>query len=512
MDAMHWVLAAGAATAGAAAGWLLHGRARVLARAAGAEAQAAGMAARLDAEMAQAQAAQERLRGELADVRTAAQQEEREHEATIERLRDERTGDLEALATARQQLESLKREHAVELRAAAERVSSAERVAREQAERAEVQRKQWDEERRAEAMKREAALREAFQSLAGDALKNTGTLFLEKLQERLEQDRLKAEADLEQRRVKIDALVRPLGETLAKTDAHLAALKQEWAADRAKLEEQVRSVREAGEGLKSETLKLARALSRPEVRGRYGEMQLRRIAELAGMSAYCDFCEQVSQRDADGKLRRPDMVVRLPNDRMVAVDAKANIAAYLEAVDAPTPEERDACLDRFARAMAEQVSKLAAKSYWDGLSGSPDFVVMFVPGDHFLDAALARRHDLLDAAFEQNVILAGPATLIGLLRAVYVGWREKSVTERADELMSLGRELHERAANAYDKIRRVGSALESATNSFNDFVGSYQSRLEPTLKKFEEAGVKSAKELPAVETVTVRARLTGTAE
>jgi DNA recombination protein RmuC len=268
----------------------------------------------------------------------------------------------------------------------------------------------------------------------------------------------------------------------------------------------MKSLGAAGESLRLETLKLSRALSKPEVRGRYGEIQLRRVAELAGMMEHCDFNEQQSQRDGDGRLLRPDMTVSYPNGRMIAVDAKCNILAYIEAIDAPTEESREACLERFADHVAAQAAALGRKTYWSEFEGSPEFVVMFVPGDQFIDAALSRRRDLIERAAEQGVILASPSMLIGLLRAVYVGWREKRVEDQARELIALGRELHERASIAFGHVADLGAALESASKRYNAFVASYESRLEPTLRKFEDAGVKSSKDRPALTPLSLRVR------
>jgi DNA recombination protein RmuC len=254
-------------------------------------------------------------------------------------------------------------------------------------------------------------------------------------------------------------------------------------------------VTQAGRGLREETNKLTRALSRPEVRGQYGEIQLRRVAELAGMTRYCDFDEQASVRDGEGNLQRPDMVVRLPNERVIAVDAKTNTYAYIEAVNAADDAEREGHLERFARHVQDQAKKLSDKRYWSRFEGSPEFVVMFVPGDHFIDAALSRRPELIEFAAEHGVILASPSTLIGLLRAVAVGWREEKLAAEARGLWELGKELHERAATAFEHAGKLGDSIRQSVERYNRLVGSIDTRLMPTLRKFEDAGAGSAKQL-----------------
>lgn len=325
----------------------------------------------------------------------------------------------------------------------------------------------------------EAKMREAFAAISREAMEKNSTQFL-----------ALAEQKLESKRSAVDELVKPIAETLKRTDEKLAVIES------------------AGSSLKEETTRLVRALRDPHVRGRYGEIQLRRVAELAGMSDNCDFYEQDQTRDAEGNPLRPDMVIRMPSDRVVVVDAKTNIRAYLEAMEAATPDEAEACLERFARHVSEQATALARKKYWTQYRGSPEFVVMFIPGDQFIDAALRRQATLLERAAEQGVLLAGPSTLIGLLRAVAVGYREQRLAQAAEELRELGRELHERAATAFSHVLQLGRAINSTVESYNKFVGSYESRLEPTLKKFEDAGVKSAKELPDVQSVDTRARVT----
>ncbi len=296
-------------------------------------------------------------------------------------------------------------------------------------------------------------------------------------------------------------MVKPIAETLKKTDEKLAQIEKDRAEAFGQIGQALRQVQTGSEQLRKETAGLVNALRKPQVRGRYGEMQLRRVAELAGMRDYCDFSEQTSSRDDDGNLLRPDMIVNLPNDRVIVVDAKTNIEAYLDAAQAATPEDESHHLARFARHVAEQAEKLAGKKYWKDWDGSPEFVVMFIPGDQFIDAALQHRPDLFEQISQRGVILASPSTLIGLLRAVHVGWREKRLGDRAAELFELGRELHDRAATMLGYASRVGASLEGAVKSYNQFVGSAETRMLPTLRKFEEAGAKSSKEIAEVKPV-----------
>lgn len=331
----------------------------------------------------------------------------------------------------------------------------------------------------------EKRLVESFEAIGGKSLRANQEALSKFLTDRLKDADKLSQAELDERKVAIEQLVKPISETLSKTREQLV-----------QLDERVRASGESNKSLKEETQRLTKALSRPEIRGQYGEIQLRRVAELAGMTGYCDFTEQVSVRDEDGQLQRPDMIVTLPNERIIVVDAKANINAYIEAVNATSDDERERQMERFARHMTEQVKKLADKKYWSLFDGnSAEFVVMFVPGDHFIDAALARNPDLLDIAAQQGVIMASPSTLIGLLRAVHVGWREQSLTEQAAELFKLGKELHDRAATAFEHAGKLGTSIRQSVDRYNDLVGSIDRRMMPTLKKFEDAGAKSGKAL-----------------
>lgn len=333
---------------------------------------------------------------------------------------------------------------------------------------------------------------QAFRALAGDALRASSEEFLRLARESMAAGKAETVAEVERRQQTLDQVVRPIQEALARTHEELRRM----GAGQSGLVEQVRAVQSANQELRAETGKLAQALRKPNVRGRYGEIQLQRVVELAGMRSYCDFTTQDSLRDDEDRLQRPDLVVRLPNDRCIAVDAKTSIDAYLDSLDAPGPEAARELLERYADNVFDQARRLANRQYWRHFEHSPELVVMFIPGDQLVDAALEHRPELVTFAAEHDVVLASPSTLIGLLRAVHVGWRERSLTESAEELFHLGKELHSRAVKVMERASRIGTSLESARKSYNEFVGSVQSRLVPTLRKFEERGARSAQELP----------------
>jgi len=386
------------------------------------------------------------------------------------------------LEAARTELEREREAHAYE-KSHAE--ASSARVVEQSEELARLrERLENAEKRHQDLINDEARLKQQFGAMSAETIKHSQETLGKYLSEHLKRADQVAQGELDKRKQAVEAMVKPIAETLGKTREQLSAL-----------DERVRASGESSAALKDETARLAKALSRPEIRGRYGEIQLRRVAELAGMVQYCDFDEQFSARDAEGSLLRPDMVVTLPNERMIAVDAKTNTHAYLEAIDATNDEEREHHLDRFARHVADQAKKLGDKKYWALFERSPEFVVMFVPGDHFIDAALSRQPTILEDAATRGVILASPSTLIGLLRAVAVGWHEHRLSEQAEALFELGKELHDRAAVAFEHAGKLGDSIRQSVERYNRLVGSIDTRLVPTLKKFEESGAKSGKAL-----------------
>lgn len=352
-----------------------------------------------------------------------------------------------------------------------------------------------------------ASMSERFRALAAQALTDARAELVKIGDEKLKSQTTIVAADMEQRKQAVERLLQPIAETLRKTDEKLAAIEKERTASYSELRTQVQQMAQGSEALRGATEKLGRALRDPKVRGQYGEIQLKKVAELAGMRAFCDFTEQSSTVDSEGNRLRPDMIVKLPNKREVAIDAKANLKPYLDAIEATDPAQVEAFLKAFADGIAAQASSLAKKGYWKHYENAPEFVVMFVPGDQFVDAALSRRPDLLEVAASQRVLLASPSTLIGLLRAVHVGFQEQTLAEEAMELRRLGAELHERASVAFEHVAKLGKSLSNAAEQYNKFVASYEQRLEPTFRKFEESGAKSGKELPQVEVVGTQLRL-----
>ena len=337
----------------------------------------------------------------------------------------------------------------------------------------------------------EERIKAGFQVVAGEVLRTSNEEFLRLAKESLAAKETSALAEMDKRREALDRLIKPIQHAVEATHHQLRSVEK----DHAGLREQVLQMTKSNRELRDETGRLAQALRRPNVRGRYGEIQLQRVVELAGMRSYCDFTPQEALRDAEGQLQKPDLVVRLPNGRVVAVDAKMSFDAYMDAIDTDDPDEREACFGRYAENVVEQVKKLAAKEYWSNFSGSPELVVMFIPGDQLVDAALERRPDLIEVAAERNVVIASPSTLIGLLRAVQVGWREKNLSDSAEELFQLGRELHKRAAIVLERAAKVGDALDNARRNYNSFVGSVESRLIPALRRFEERDARSSRRL-----------------
>ncbi|HVP75422.1 MAG TPA: DNA recombination protein RmuC [Gaiellaceae bacterium] len=349
------------------------------------------------------------------------------------------------------------------------------------------------------------AFGDAMRALAADALASNNESFLTLARSQLEQLQQKTTHDLDQRRQAVEHLVAPIKESLQKVDGKLREIEVARQGAYSELKEQVRQLTTTQKELRDETGNLVTALRSPVVRGRWGEMQLRRVVEMAGMLAHCDFVEQTSI-NADGARLRPDVVVRLPGGKQVVVDAKAPLQAYLDALEARDEDVRRARLADHARQIREHIAKLSAKSYWSQFEQTPEFVVLFIPGETFFSAALEQDPALIEEGVNQQVILATPTTLIALLRAVAYGWNQEKVAESARAVSELGRDLYKRLATLTEHFSKVGRGLESAVRAYNDSVGSFERSVLPGARKLKDHGVSPPSELAELKEIEIAAR------
>lgn len=354
-------------------------------------------------------------------------------------------------------------------------------------------------------------LSQSFKALSAEALQASMAQLSELAKAQLTAAQAEAKGDLDKRHQAVEQLVAPLKDQLGKVDARLLALDQERRESRGRLENQLRTLTETGERLRTETGALVTALRKPNTRGQWGQMQLRNVVELAGMVRYCDFSEQASLR-GEATLR-PDLVVRLPGGKHVVVDAKAPLQGVLDAYEARDDDEREQHLQAHARLLRKHVKSLADKAYWDQLDSAPDFVVMFLPGEHLYGAALEADPGLLEDAMAQRVLIATPTTLLAILRAVGYGWQQERVAESAQAISDLGRELHARLARLATMLSTLGTRLNSTVKAYNEAVGSYEARVLPAARRFADHGaVSPGRELGQVEQVTLSARSVHAAE
>jgi DNA recombination protein RmuC len=344
------------------------------------------------------------------------------------------------------------------------------------------------------------SLATTMKALASDALATNNEAFLALAKSQLQQLEQKTTHELEQRKQAVEHLVAPIKESLQKVDGKLQELEVARKGAYSELSAQVRLLADGQKDLRTETGNLVTALRSPVVRGRWGEMQLRRVVEMAGMLSHCDFLEQ-STVTVDGNRLRPDLVVRLPGGKQVVVDAKAPLQAYLDALEAKDEDTRQARLADHARQIRDHIAKLSAKSYWGQFEETPEFVVLFIPGETFFSAALEQDPSLIEEGVNQQVILATPTTLIALLRAVAYGWRQETIAESAKAISETGRELYTRLATLTDHFAKVGRGLETAVRSYNEAVGSFETRVLPSARRFKEHGVAPTAELSALPVV-----------
>jgi DNA recombination protein RmuC len=349
-------------------------------------------------------------------------------------------------------------------------------------------------------------LSDTFKALSSDALQTSLTQLQEMNRAQLKTAQTEARGDLEQRQKAVEQLVAPLKDQLGRVDQQLVKLDQERRESRGRLESQLKTLNEAGEKLRTETGALVTALRKPNTRGQWGQMQLRNVVELAGMVRHCDFIEQASLTGGESILR-PDLVVRMPGGKQVMIDAKAPLQGVLDAYEARDDDERQRHLQDHARLLRKHVRALSDKAYWNQADAAPDFVVMFLPGEHLYGAALEADPALIEDAMARRVLIATPTTLLAMLRAIGHGWQQERVAESAQAISELGRELHGRLVKLSGLLGTLGSRLSSTVRAYNETVGSYEARVLPGARRFAEHGaVSNDTELPGVDQVTVAPR------
>ncbi len=348
-------------------------------------------------------------------------------------------------------------------------------------------------------------LQNAFKALAADALKSNNASFIQLAQENLKRFQSEAKGDLEARQKAVADLVAPVRDSLSKVDAQIQQMEIARGEAYGDLKRQVQSLIITQKELQSETGNLVRALRTPNVRGRWGEIQLRRVVEIAGMLPYCDFAEQETITGDSGRLR-PDLVVKLPGGKRIVVDAKTPLQAFLDAFETNDEETRRACLANHARQVRDHINTLSGKKYWEQFDATPEFVVMFLPGETFFSAALEQDTGLIEHGVLNKVIPASPTTLIALLKAVAYGWNQEKLARNAQQISDLGKELHERLRHLGGHIAAVGAGLDRAVECYNKAVGSLENRVLVSARKFAELGAAVAEEIPEVEPVETSAR------
>jgi len=345
-----------------------------------------------------------------------------------------------------------------------------------------------------------AKLTQTFTELSNRSLQANSDTFLKLAEQKLETHQEKAKGELSERENAVEALVKPIRDALEASQKQIAELEKSRSEAYGGIRSQLEEMQLSQKSLKQETQNLVNALRRPEVRGRWGEITLRRLVELAGMVEHCDFVEQV-HTETDGQIFRPDMVVRMPDHRELVVDVKTPLDAYLTAAEAPDDAQRQLGLERHAKNVRAHIRMLASKAYWSQFEKSPEFVILFIPGDQFLSAALNEEPDLIEYALSQQIILATPTSFVALLKAVAYGWRQMALADNAKEIRVLAEDLYARLATFVTHMNKVGRQLGSSVENYNKAVGSLERSVLPGARKFVELGVHPKKEMEKLESL-----------
>jgi len=349
----------------------------------------------------------------------------------------------------------------------------------------------------------ETKLRDAFQALSADALKTNNEAFLSLAETRLREARTQAAGDIDARKKAIEDLLAPMARTLEQVDREIKDSERRRTETGAQLMQRIVSLDTAGQSLRDETRRLTDALKRPGVRGRWGELQLKRVVELSGMIEHCDFTEQRTIQSGEDDTRiRPDVIVRLPGGKQIVIDAKAPLDAYLRALEAPDEESRQRLLALHAQQVRGHIAQLSAKSYFEKVASTPEFVVMFLPGEMFFSAALEQDPSLIECGVEKRVIPASPTTLIALLRAVAYGWQQEAMEENARKISDLGRNLYEAVRSLGTRFDTLGARLKSSLEAYNEAVGSLEGNVLVKARKFKELqAANGGEEIKALEPI-----------
>jgi len=358
------------------------------------------------------------------------------------------------------------------------------------------------EEKQALLERAENKLSDTFKALSADALKGASEQFLHLAKSTLASQTEEAKGEIEKRQIAIESMVKPVADSLGKFELRIGEIEKIREGAYSELKEQVRALGEGQLGLQKETASLVKALRQPTGRGQWGEMQLRRVVELAGMQEHCDFTLQTNTTNDEGKRLRPDLVVKLPGGKTIVVDSKTPMDAYLNALETTEDADRERFLNQHAQQVRTHIQQLSSKKYTDQFENTPEFTVLFLPSESFFSAALHSDPSLIEKGVDQGVILATPTTLIALLKAVAYGWRQEALALNAKEISNLGRTMHERLGKLADHFAKLGNSLNSAVDHYNRAIGSYETRVMSTARKFEE--LKAAPEnatLPDLESI-----------